>query len=175
MNGRVDKDKSSNFTCFANRGNSVVDYALLRQENFAIFDKLTVGELCELSDHSPSEVTFKSLTPSNKSETQPEIGLPEMNQTTSHENKRFQKYKKQYYVNDDATFDILSLAMDGREINTFLRDISNHLENDDIIIEDIIELLRNKMIDLSDAHLSSRNVFHKYKNKNNFKPKNYCP
>ena len=45
MNGRVDKDNSSNFTCFANNGNSVVDYALLRQENFLMVEKLSVGQL----------------------------------------------------------------------------------------------------------------------------------
>lgn len=48
MNGRVDKNNSSNFTCFSNRGNSVVDYALLRHKHFLIVEKLSVGELCEV-------------------------------------------------------------------------------------------------------------------------------
>ena len=43
MNGRVDQNNSSNFTCFANRGNSVVDYALIRQENFSMVDKMSVS------------------------------------------------------------------------------------------------------------------------------------
>ena len=46
MNGRIDKNNSSNFTCFTNRGNSVVDYALVRHENFLMVNKLHVGELC---------------------------------------------------------------------------------------------------------------------------------
>ena len=60
MNGRVDKDNSSNFTSFTNRGNSGVDYALLRQDNFSMVDQLSVGEQCELSDHSPIELAIKN-------------------------------------------------------------------------------------------------------------------
>ena len=129
MNGRVDKDNSSTFTCFANKGNSVVDYALLRQEHFSMVEKLTVGELCELSHHSPIEITSKSSNffttndmPSHISEVIP---------TTSDENKLFQDYKKQYYINDDPTLEILSVAMESNEINSFHKYISNQLDNDD--------------------------------------------
>ena len=42
MNGRVDKNNYINFTCFSNRGNSVVDYAVLPHYNFSMFNKLHV-------------------------------------------------------------------------------------------------------------------------------------
>ena len=73
MNGRVDKNNSSNFTCFTSRGNSVVDYALLRQENFSMVDHMSVGEICELSDHSPIEISIKSQNFINELDTQPEL------------------------------------------------------------------------------------------------------
>ena len=58
--------------------------------------------------------------------------------------------------------------MENHQINTFLKDISNQLENGDSPLEGLIDLLQNKMIDLSEAHLSSRNMFSKTKNNNNF-------
>ena len=176
MNGRVDKNNSSNFTCFTNSGNSVVDYALLRQENFSMVDKMSVGELCELSDHSPIEISIKSSFLIKESETQPELPvIPLVNLVTSEENKLIQNFKKQYYFNDASALEILSLAMENHEINTFLKDISNQLDNGDSPLEEIIELLRNKMIDLSEAHLSSRNMFRKTKINNNFELKTNCP
>ena len=65
--------------------------------------------------------------------------------------------------------------MESSEINNFLKDISNQLDNDVRPTEEIVELLRTKMIDLSEAHLNSRNIFRKTENKNNFKSKNDCP
>ena len=41
----------------------------------------------------------------------------------------------------------------------FLKDIQNQLDNDDLLLEEIIEVLRNKMINLSGAHLIYRNIF----------------
>ena len=172
MNGRVDKNNSSNFTCFTSRGNSVVDYALLRQENFSMVDHMSVGEICELSDHSPIEISIKSQNFINELDTQPE--LPVESLTTSEENKPIQNYKKQYHVNDPSVLEILSLAMEDNETNNFLTDISNQLDNDDLSCEEIIELLRKKMIDLSDAYLSSRNIFCKANNVNSFKPNTNC-
>ena len=130
MNGRVDKNNSSNFTCFANRGNSVVDYALLREENFSMVDKMSVGELCELSDHSyptlfidiPIEISIKSLSVINESETRPDVSV--MNSITSDENTLLQNYKNQYYFNDASKLDNLSLAMENNEIPAFLENNS---------------------------------------------------
>ena len=151
MNGRIDKNNSSNFTCFANKGNSVVDYALLRQENFSLVNKMSVGELCELSDHSPIEISIKSSNVINESETHPDVSV--MNSTTSDENTLLQNYKNQYYFNDASNLETLSLAMENNEINTFLENISNQLDNDHLPLEEIIALLRTKMLDLSEAHL----------------------
>ena len=168
MNGRVDKNNSSKFTCFTTRGNSVVDYTLLRQENFSMVDKMSVGELCELSDHSPIEISIKSSLLINESETKSELPVvPLVNLVTAEENELVQNYKKQYHFNDASALEILSLAMDNHVINTFLKNISNRLDNDDLSLEGIIELLQNKMIDLSETYLSSRNFFHKIKTKKN--------
>ena len=65
--------------------------------------------------------------------------------------------------------------MESNEINSFLTYISNQLDNDDPPIEEIIELLRAKMIDLSEIHLNSRQIFHKSRNKNRFKSTQNCP
>ena len=138
MNGRVDKNNSDNFTCFTS--NSVLDYALLRHENFPMVNKMSVSELCELSDHSPIEISIKSSI--TEAETQPELTvIPLVNLVTSEENKLIQKYKKQYYFNDVSALEILSLSMENHEINTFLNDISNQLDNGDLSLEKIIELL----------------------------------
>ena len=75
-----------------------------------------------------------------------------MNLVTSEENELVQNYKKEYHFNDASALEILSLAMDNHEINTFLKNISNQLDNDDLSLEEIIELLRNKMIDLSETY-----------------------
>ena len=143
MNGRVDKNNSSNFTCFTTRDNSVVDYALLHQENFSMVDKMNVGELCELSDHSPIEISIKSSLLVNESETKPELPVVSLvNLVTSEENELVQNYKKQYNFNDALALEMLSLAMDNHEIHTFLTNISNRLDNDDLSLEGIIEVLR---------------------------------
>ena len=94
MNGRVDKNNPSNFTCFADRGNSVVDYALLRQENFSMVDTMSVGELCEFSDHSLIEISITSLNLITKLERQLDVSV--VNLPTSDENKLLQTYTKQY-------------------------------------------------------------------------------
>ena len=49
--------------------------------------------------------------------------------------------------------------MESKEINMFLKDIQNQLDNDDLLLEEIIEVLRNKMINLSGAYLIYRNIF----------------
>ena len=139
MNGRIDKNNSSNFTCFTNKGNSVVDYALLRQENFSLVNKMSVGALCELSDHSPIEISIKTSNVINESETHPDVSV--MNSTTSDENALLHNYKNQYYFNDASNLEILSLAMENNEINTFLENISNQLDNDHLPLEEIIALL----------------------------------
>ena len=173
MRGRVDKNNSSNFTCFANRGNSVVDYALLREENFSMVDKTSVSELCELSDHSSIEISIKSLNVINESETRPDVSV--MNSITSDENMLLQTYKNQYYINDASKLETLSLAMENNEIPAFLENISNHRDNDDLPLEEIIALLRTKMIDLSEAHLRSRKSFGKTKNRKTFNLNPNCP
>ena len=79
---------------FTTNGNSVVDYALLRQENFPMVNKMSVGELCELSDHSPIEISIKSSILINEAETQPELTvIPLVNLVTSEETKLVQNYK----------------------------------------------------------------------------------
>ena len=79
---------------FATNGNSVVDYALLCQENFPMVNKMSVGELCELSDHSPIEISIKSSILINEAETQPELTvIPLVNLVTSEETKLVQNYK----------------------------------------------------------------------------------
>ena len=107
MNGRVDKNNSDNFTCFTTNCKSVVDYALLRQENFPMVNKMSVGELCELSDHSPIEISIKSSILINEAETHPELTvIPLVNLVTSEENKLIQNYKKQYYFNDASALEL---------------------------------------------------------------------
>ena len=173
MNGRIDKNNSSNFTCFTNRGNSVVDYALVRHENFLMVNKQHVGELCELSDHSPIELSIKSSNNISISEIQTDTSA--VNRHTNDDNKLLQNYNKQYYVNGASALEILSFAMESSEIINFLKVISNDLDNTDLSIEEIIELLQTKLIDLSEAHLSSRNVFGRTNNKNKFRLRNICP
>ena len=170
MNGRVDKDNSCNFTCFANNGNSIVDYALLRKENFCMVEKLRVGELCELSDHSPIEISLKTSYVSNRNESLFEVS--EVSSTISNENTLLREYDKQFYVNDDSILENLSLAMEGREIMNFLENISELLDKDDLNIEIIVELLRSKLVDISESHFSSKKLFHKNWNSNS---KTNCP
>ena len=64
--------------------------------------------------------------------------------------------------------------MERSDINNFLRDISNQLDNDDSTIEEIIALLRTKMLDLSDAYLNYRIHFCKAKNKSSFELNDNC-
>ena len=140
MNGRIDKNNSSNVTCFANKGNSVVDYALLRQDNLSMVNKMSVGELCEHPDHSPNGISIKGPNVINISETHPDLSV--MNSTTSDENTLLQTYTNQYYFNDASNLETLSLAIENNEINTVLENISNQLDNDQLPLEEIIALLR---------------------------------
>ena len=156
LNGRLFKESSSNFTCFTSNGNSVVDYTLLREENFSLIDKLNVGELSELSDHSPIEISLKRcsdrglVTESNISSTI----LP--NLTTSNDNRFKEQYKKQYYLKDNCSVENLALALEEEEINNFLNVVTQQLDNNDISVEEIVESLRSKMVNLSEAHLASK-------------------
>ena len=53
--------------------------------------------------------------------------------------------------------------------------MSNDLDNTNLPIEEIKELLRTKLIDVSESHLSSRNVFDRTNNKIKFRLRNKCP
>ena len=173
MNGRVDKNKSNNFNCFTTRDNIVVDYALLGHESFSLVNKLHIGELCELSDHSPIELSIKSSNNISISETKTDTSA--VNRHTNDDNKLLQNCNKQFYVNGASALEILSSVMESSEVNNFLKDISNDLDNTDLSIEEIIELLRSKLIDLSEVYLSSRNIFGRTNNKNKFRLRNKCP
>ena len=102
-------------------------------------DKLSVGELCEVSDHSPIELPIKSSNNISKLEVQPDISV--VNLPTYEDNKLLQTYTKQYYINGASTSEILSLAMESSEVTSFLTDISNELDNNDSSIEEVIESL----------------------------------
>ncbi len=117
LNGRVDKDNSSNFTYFAHSGCSTVDYVLSRQENFGMINKLNVGELCELSDHSPIEVSINCSDLINNHH--PRSDEP-LNWSNSFNNELFKNYNKQVYVKDESVLENLSSAMLDKEIIDFL-------------------------------------------------------
>ena len=65
--------------------------------------------------------------------------------------------------------------MENNEINTFLENISNQLDNDHLPLEEIIALLRTKMLDLSEAHLRSRKSFGKTENRKSSNLNTNCP
>ena len=65
--------------------------------------------------------------------------------------------------------------MESNKINTFLTDISNQLGTDDLSLEEIIEILLTKIIDLCEAHFNSRHIFSKTTHKDNFKSMKMCP
>ena len=105
-------------------------------------NKLSVGELCELSDHSPIKLSIKSSNNIITSEAQPDISVCYIiNLPAYDDNKLLQKYKKQYYINGASMSEILSLAMESSEITSFLTDISNELDYSDLSIEEVIASL----------------------------------
>lgn len=95
---------------------------------------------------------------------QPDVSV--MDPTFSEENEFLHNYTKQYNVNDHSALENLFFAMEGSDINDFLKD---QLENEDFSIEEVIDLLRFKMIYLSEAHLKYRTVFCDTKNENKSK------
>ena len=168
MNGRIDKNNSCNYTYFSQNGCSTVDYSLSLHQNFCMIDKLSVGKICELSDHSPMEISIKC--PKNNRSEPPEQSPSDV---ATDDNELLQNYKRQFYIKNNSTLENLSSAMRNTEIIDFLDNISNHLDDDDFYVEDIIKSLRLKMLDLSEAGLNSRGIFPK--NDNRTTPKKKCP
>ena len=60
-------------------------------------------------------------------------------------------------------------------LNSLQHGMSTTVDNTDLSIQKIFELLRTKMIDLSEAHVTSRNIVRKAKNKTNRKLLNKSP
>ena len=60
LNGRIDKNNSSGFTCFSSNGNSVVDYALLKQDLFHLIKSFRVNEVTDLSNHCALEIEIST-------------------------------------------------------------------------------------------------------------------
>ncbi len=58
LNGRIDPSNSSAFSCFAQNGNSVVDYVLLKDLNFHLVRSFHIGSLNDFSDHAPLEIVL---------------------------------------------------------------------------------------------------------------------
>ena len=73
-------------------------------------NKLSVGELCELSDHSPIKLSIKSSKNISTSEAQPDISVCYIiNLPAYDDNKLLQNYKTQYYINGASMSEMLSL------------------------------------------------------------------
>ncbi len=171
MNGRIDKENSSNFTYFSKNSCSTVDYSLSCYENFGMIDKLSIGKICYLSDHSPIEISIKCSNTIDVS--RPPLDVSDHFTNSGRHYELLKDYNKQYFIKDDSTLDNLTLAMRETEIIDFLDDISSQLDGDVVSSEEIVESLRNKMVDLSDTSLNSKKIFRTDKKSTNFK--NKCP
>ncbi len=60
MNGRIDANNTSNFTCFTTYGNSVVDYDIAMEQFFENISNLIIGDINEVSDHVPVQAAIKA-------------------------------------------------------------------------------------------------------------------
>ncbi len=131
-----------------------------------------MGEICELSDHCPVEISLKNTCPAEISQNlaQPvsEFNIP---QTPEVELKS--QYKKQYFVKNDSNLEGLAVATEAEEIDKFLDNVNEHLDDKDVSIDKIVEKLRTKMIDLSESNLDSKIIFSD--KKSNFKHKRLAP
>ena len=56
----VNNNNSGNFTCFTRKGNSVVDYFLVKEDFLEQIADLKVGSINEFSDHTPIQVAIKA-------------------------------------------------------------------------------------------------------------------
>ena len=89
-----------------------------------------------------------------------------MSSAISNENTLCREYNKQFYFNDDSNLENLLLAMEDREIMNFLENISELLDKDDLNIETKVDLLRSKVVNISECHFSSKTICHQKWNSN---------
>ena len=166
LNGRVDKKLSNSFTYFSKNGNSVVDYALLKNENFRLVANLKVGNLCELSDHCPIEITIKSSHSCNVMANKP-IEITATGQQKTFECSKMNlvdDYSKQFIASAN-TIEELKSYIENENVKEFLDTIKDQLENDDPPIDTVIECLRSKLIEIAANNFQARNIFRKIKSK----------
>ena len=162
LNGRIDKNNSSGFTCFSSNGNSVVDYALLKQELFPLIKSFRVNEVTDLSDHCALEIEISTQFESENNDITPVAEA--IKRPLSNMEKLKNNFKNKFYVNQ-STLDNLSSLIQGSETDDFLNDMNDQLRNKEIPVDLIIDSLRSKLIEISRKCFLVKKVFTKNDNK----------
>ena len=63
-NGRIESDKDlGQFTCFGEKGNSVVNYFLLDQNSFDVIGEFRIGDISGFSDHATLNIAYCMWNP----------------------------------------------------------------------------------------------------------------
>ena len=164
LNGRVDKKHSHSFTYFNNSGNSVVDYALLKEEFFHLVNKLRVGELSEFSDHCPLQITIKaSLCVIKKLDSAPTNSLEKETTLT---NNLIDNYKTKFLVDDNSIEKLIS-ALKGEEVNNYIEIIKAQLDDckSSADVDKVVNNLRSKLLELSENNFCAKKIFTKNKSR----------
>ena len=171
VNGRVNKNESGNFTCFTQKGNSVVDYVLVKEDFLEQIADLNVGNINEFSDHAPIQVAIKANLRNSVShhvcdDKEEHVGSPC--------DSSIDRLKESYvirYVPDEATAERIRLALYDVRVHEFLALISNELQNPGVPVEVSISKLRSKLLEISEICIPSKILFKKaYKKHNSHRP-----
>ena len=160
LNGRVDKNKSSGFTRFSSNGNSVVDYALMKQDFFNLIKSFRVNEVSELSDHCSLEIEIKTqfqITGKGSTRISEIVNNPPSNTDILKNN-----FKHKFYVGDSTIRNLCTL-INNREIAEFLNKTNDQLGNKDMPVHLIVNSLRCKLIEISEQCFETKNIFSKKK------------
>ena len=166
LNGRINENATSSFTCFTSNGNSVVDYGLSKSGFFDMVEKFHIGELCEISDHCSLEMIIKSCSLSSKKDA-PSKTNSKPHAPSSMDNLK-NSYKNRFSLKSDS-LESLKLSIESVESREFLMKIERELDDEESSVEAIVDSLRQNLIQIAEHNLHSRSIFGKQKTKSKIK------
>ncbi len=156
LNGRVDKENSSGFTCFSSHITSVVDYCLLKLEYFSFVNSFKVHEISDLSDHSPLEIEISTDFEIKNRDTTPVAQSKNLPLSSIYSLKN--RFKNKFYVNDSTITEIKYL-INSTETDSFLKSTSEQLNDEEMPLHSIVDSLRCKLINISEKCFQTKKIF----------------
>ena len=172
-NGRIGKDQSEgNITCYNTKGNSIVDYLLIKEKDFIEVKDFEISEINEHSDHCYLNIKLHVNFSQNAHETTHEISSAESTpDDVPTDVEEFLKNNYMYkYQLTETSYDKICETLNSDKLKDELLNLDTNLN--DISVTEAVSNLRQILIKISNESLKKTRLWtdSKHKPKNNYAP-----